>query len=167
MSGRNLSLTTRQAIYGSQTKQAFIVLLTISHPNWTDDVRISSDPTQLLPVASVRGTLSNGDEYLFGNFNITLPSQDGTQVTRATISVDNVSREIVRQLRQADSKVNVSLQVVLSSNPDLVEVTVSDFKLERVNYDAFVVSGDISIEYFDLEPFPYQRFTPSKFPAMF
>ncbi len=164
---RSLTLPTRQAIYASQTKEAFIVLMTISHPNWTDDVRISSDPTSLLPVANVRGTLSNGLEYLFGNFAITLPSQDSTQTTRATISVDNVSREIVRQLRQANTKVNIDLKVVLSSNPDLVEVTVSDFKLERVQYDAFVVTGDISIEYFDLEPFPFQRFTPSKFPAIF
>lgn len=167
MTSRQLSAAAKQAAFSQETAEVFIMLLTISHPNWTEDVRLASDSFEELPVAGVRGVISNGLEYLFGAFAITLPTQDETNTTRANITVDNVSREMIRQIRNANSKVSISLQIVLSSDVDTAEMTVSDFKLERVIYDAFTVSGDISLEYFDLEPFPYQRFTPSKFPALF
>lgn len=167
MTGRATTARFKEAAFAQETTEVFIVLVTISHPNWTDDVRVSSDPTQLLPVAAVRGTISNGDEYLFAPFAINLPAQDDTGVARASISVDNVGRDLMQRIREANSSVDISLTVVLSSDPDTAEVQVTDFKLERVTYDAFTISGEISVEFFDLEPFPYQRFTPSKWPAIF
>lgn len=167
MTGRAISDNGRRAIYGQQTNDAFIVLLTISHDSWTDDVRVSSDPTQILPIAGVRGTVSNGDEYLFAPFSVNLPAQDDSGVARANISVENVSRELMQRIRSSTSAVGITIQVVLASDPDTAEMTASDFRLETVNYDAFTVSGDISVEYFDLEPFPAQRIVPSKWPAVF
>lgn len=167
MTQRNITPEGRQAIYAQETKEAFIVLLTISHESWPDDVRVSSDPTQLLPEAAVRGTISNGDEYVFAPFAVNLPAQDDSGVARANITVENVSRMLMQKIRQATSAVSITIQVVTSSHPDNIQVTVTDFKLERVTYDAFTITGEISVEYFDLEPFPAQRFVPSKYPAVF
>lgn len=167
MTQRELSNNAKQAAFAQETHEAFIVLLTVSHDSWTDDVRVSSDPTQVLPVAGVRGTISNGDEYVFAPFNVNLPAQDDSGVARASISVENVSRVLMQKIREATSAVSITIQIVLASDPDTVEVSVQDFRLERVSYDAFNITGEISVEYFDLEPFPAQRFVPSKFPAIF
>lgn len=165
--GRPLSNAARTAIYAQQTDEVFIQLITLDHPTFEQPVRVASDPLELLPNAGVRGVISRGEEFLFLPFNIELPAQDDSGVARARISVDNISREIVDAVRRANSAVSITVEIVLASDPDTPEVTASDFKLDRVTYDAFTVTGDISVEYFDLEPFPSRRFTPSDFPGIF
>lgn len=164
---RPVSNAFKNAVYAAQTKEAFILLATISHPSFTDDIRVASDSYELLPNAGVRGVVSRGQEYLYLPFTILLPQQDETGVSRASISMDNISREMVRAVRNANSALTITVEVVLSSDVDTPEVSIQDFKLEKVSYDAFTISGDISVEYFDLEPYPWARFVPSLFPGMF
>lgn len=167
MAGRQISNAAKAAMFAQSTSEAFIMLVTITHSSFTDDVRVCSDPFEDLPVAGVKGVISNGDEYIFMPFSISLPSQDDTGVARAQISIDNISREIVAAVRQADSSLSITIEIVLSSDVDTVEVSIPDFRLDRVTYDAFTVAGDISVEYFDLEAFPARRFTPSDFAGLF
>lgn len=164
---RPLSNSAKAAMYAQSTSEVFIMLVTIDHPSFTTPVRVASDPYELLPEAGVRGVISRGMEFLYLPFSVELPSQDDTGVAKARISVDNISREIVAAVRRANSALSITIEIVLASDPDTLEVAIEDFRLDRVTYDAFTVSGDISIEYFDLEPFPSRRFTPSDFPGIF
>lgn len=164
---RALSSTAKRAIFAQRTDQVFVILLTISHSSFDDDIRLCSDPTELLPLANVRGILSRGLEFVYMPFNITFPQQDDTNISRATLSIDNVDREIVSAVRAADSEVYVKIEVVLASTPDSLEVSIEDFKLMSVDYTSAAVSGELSMEYYDLEPFPSMRFTPSVFPGAF
>lgn len=164
---RNVSDTLKQEVFNQETAEVFIVLLTISHENFDDDIRVASEPLVDLPDAGVKGVISNGLEYLYLPFDFQLPNQDDTGVARATLNIDNVDRRIVAAVRQANSAVGISMQVVRASDVDTPEVTVVDFKLERVTYNALVVSGEISVEYYDTEPFPQGRFTPGKWPGIF
>lgn len=164
---RNLSPNAKRAVFSQQTDEVFIVLLTINHPSFTEPARVSSDPFELLPNANVRGVISNGIEYPFLPFTISLPQQDDTGTARATLAIDNIDRRIVAAARGANSALDVKIEIVLASDPDTVEMSIDKFKLEKVTYDAFTVSGELSVQYFDLEPFPSKRFTPSDFPGMF
>lgn len=164
---RPLSNAFKTAVHAQQTSEVFIMLATISHPQFTDDIRLASDPFEDLPDAGVRGVVSRGLEYIYLPFNINLPAQDDTGVARASLSIDNISREIVAAVRSANSALAITLEIVLASDVDTPEVTVQDFRLESVTYDALTVSGDLSVEYYDLEPFPARRFTPSDFPGLF
>ena len=163
---RNVSATFQSAVNAASVDTAFIVLVTVSHSSFTDDIRVASDPYEDLPTAGVRGVISNGDEYLHCPFTIELPAQDDSGVARARISIDNVDRTVVAAARSADSPVSIKIQIVLSSAPDTVEVLVDGFRLEAVEYDALTVSGEISVEYFDLEPFPKGRFNPSEWSGL-
>lgn len=164
---RNLSPAAKAAIFAQTTHEAFIMLVTISHPSFTDDIRVASDPYELLPLAGVRGVISRGDEFMYLPFSLNMPTQDDTGVARAQISIDNISREIVSAVRQADSAISITMEVVLASDPDSVEGALNDFRLQSVNYDAFTVTGDISVDYFDLEAFPARKFSPADFPGLF
>lgn len=157
----------RRAAFAQTTKEAVICLLTISDDSFPDDIRLTDDPFELLPTAQVRGVVSRGDEYVFVPFGFELPAQNDTGVSRAKLNVDNVSREIVQAVRRASSSLRVKIELVLSSSVDVVEFVNDDFKLERVTYDALIVQGELSMEYFDLEPFPAKRFTATDFPGMF
>lgn len=164
---RDVSNTFRSAVYAQQTSEVFIMLVTISHPDFEDDIRLANDPFEVLPDAGVRGVVSRGEEYLYLPFNINLPAQNDTGLARASLSIDNIDRRMVAAVRQASSAIGVTIEIVLASDVDTPEVTVQDFRLERVTYDAMTISGEISVEYYDLEPFPARRFTPSDFPGLF
>ena len=164
---RSLSTAARGAMFAQQTSEVFIVLLTISHSSFDDDIRVASDSYEVLPVAGSRGVISRGDEYVFIPFDITLPQQDDSGVSKATLSVDNVGRELMAAIRAADSAVTVKIEVILASDVDTVEISLDDLRLDSVKYNAFTVSGDVSMDYYDLEPCPKQRFTPSDFPGVF
>lgn len=164
---RQLSAAAKQAIYNQQTDEVFAILMTIDHPNFTQPILVSSDNGVILPSAGVRGTLSRGKEYVFLPFTIELPTQDDTGIARARISIDNIDRQMVNAVRSANSALKIKIEIVLASTPDVVEVVMDDFQINQVTYDALTISGELSLEYYDLEPYSKLRFTPSNFPGMF
>jgi hypothetical protein len=164
---RVLSNAMKHAMYSQETDEVFIVLLTISHPTFAEDIKVCSDAFQMLPNAGVRGVVSRGEEYIYLPFSIELPQQNETGLSRAKLSVDNIDRRVVDAVRRADSSLSIKLEIVLASDVNTPEISIDKFKLSVVNYDSLTVSGDLTLEYFDLEPFPYGRFTPSLFPGLF
>jgi hypothetical protein len=63
--------------------------------------------------------------------------------------------------------VNVKLQCVLASQPDVIEEEFDNFQLSNVTYDTFTIEGDITLDYWGLEPFPSYTHTPSNMPGLF
>lgn len=164
---RPVSNAFKQAIFSQQTSEVFIILMTIDNDTFDVPIRVASDPFEDLPDAGVKGVVSRGNEFLYLPFTIQLPIQDDTQTAKAQISVDNISREIIAAARSAGSALKIDLEIVLASDVDNVELSVEGFKLQTLNYDAFTISGEISIDYYDLEPFPAKRFTPTDFEGLF
>lgn len=164
---RNVSSAFKAAAFSESTHEVFVMLLTITHPSFTDDIRVCNDPTVLLPTAGVRGIVSNGDEFIFVPFEVSLPAQNDSGVAEAQIKVDNVGEELMGPIRSAGSSIGVTIQVVLASSPDTIEMHCDNFELQSVDYDALTVSGKLTMEYYDLEPFPSGRFTPSTAPGCF
>jgi hypothetical protein len=159
----------RQVSYAQETDVAVIILLTLKTKDLSDTIRISSIPVEKFADLgeNVYGCTSNGKRYIFLPFDITLPQDDKTGAVTAKLTIDNVNRQIVQYARQTKSAINVDIQLILSNDLDTVEMEFKDFKLTNVSYDAFTVSGDLSVDYLGLEPFPCGRFTPSGFPGLF
>lgn len=164
-----ISENFRRAAFSQETDVAVIVLLTLSTEDLPDDIRVCNVPVQKFPELGVNvyGLVSNNKQYLFLPFDIELPQDDKTGAVSAKLTIDNVNRQIVQYARETKKPINVTVQVVLSNNLDYVEFESTDFKLTNVNYNGFSVSGDLSIDYLGLEPFPCGRFTPSGFPGLF
>lgn len=159
----------REAAYSQETDVAVIVLITLSTPELPDVIRVCNIPVEKFEDLgeNVYGVTSNGERYLFLPFDIALPQDDKTGAVSAKLTIDNVNRQIVQYARETRKALNVGIQVVLSNNLDYVELEYNDFKLTNVSYDGFQVSGDLSVDYLGLEPFPCGRFTPSGFPGLF
>lgn len=153
--------------YKQETDTVFTVLLTFSSDELTDDILIASDNATLLPTADVYGVLSNSLEYIYAPFEITLPVDDKNGSISSKLIIDNIDQTIIGHLRSISSPVNVKIQIVLSSDPNYVERSYEGFTLSSVQYDAFTIEGNLTIDYWDLEPFPSGRFTPSGFPGLF
>lgn len=164
-----ISNNFRRAAYAQETDVAVIVLLTLSTEDLPDTIRVCNVPVQKFSNLgeNVYGLISNGQQYLFLPFDIELPQDDKTGAVSARLTIDNVNRQIVQYARETKKPINVTVQVILSNDLDTVEFESSDFKLTNVSYNGFNVTGDLSIDYLGLEPFPCGRFTPSGFSGLF
>lgn len=162
------SSTFKQAMYAQETDEVVICLLTITSEALTDPVRVCYAPlTDALPVLNVPGLVSNGEEFVFVPFDIILPRDDKTGTVSAKLQMDNVEREVIDIVRGIRKPAKVKIQAILASDPDFIEMEYTDFLLSNVSYDADYVEGDLTLEYWALEPFPSGRFTPSGFPGLF
>ena len=155
---RTLSSAFLSALYGSRTTEAVLVLLTIDHDDLSTPIRLSSDEVD---------TTSNGDTYTAYPFKIQLPDDPENGVSRGRITVDNVNRLLVESVRSISTPPTVDIAVVLSSDPDTVEIEFTGFEMTNITYDAYEVSGTIQIQSFSREPYPALAFLPNQFPGLF
>jgi len=155
---RTVSSTFKSAVFGQQTDEAFILLIEIDHADLSEPIRVSSDGVD---------TVSNGNTFVAYPFEISLPSNPETGVSQARLTIDNVSQTIITSIRNISDPPTATLQIVLASDPDTVEVEFSGFELRNVQYDVFTITGDLSIESFMSEPYPGGSFLPSTFPGLF
>ena len=165
---RTLTPAAWAAITAQETDEVVVVLIELSHSTLADPIRVSSDNAELLPVAQVYGTLSNGTEYVFFPFEFTMPDQSEDSPPRASLVIDNIDRSIVQAVREASGEpIAVAVKVVIASDPDTVVVGEIEFALKNVQYNATTVSGDLSFATVLDEPYPEGMFGPSDFPGLF
>ena len=163
------SNTFKQAAYSQETDEVFICLIELSSDELEEPIRISSDPYEAYDHLGedIYGCTSNGEEYIFLPFDIILPRDDSTGAVFAKLIIENIDRTIIPQARSVRKPIDVSVKCVLSSDVDFVELEYNNFKLSNVSYDGETIEGDLSSDYWDLEPAPSGSFTPSKWPGLF
>jgi hypothetical protein len=163
------SATFKTESYSQETDAVIIILLSITSDELEEPILICSDPYEKLTLLGqdVYGCVSNGETFLFLPFDISLPRDDKTGTVSAKLTIDNIDRRIVANVRAIRKPVNVKIQAVLSTDVDFVELEYDRLKLSNVKYDAMTVSGDLTLDYWGLEPFPSGRFVPSDFPGLF
>ena len=149
---RDVSLPMRRALFASETGEVFVTLLTLSHPSINPPIRVCDDEVDFP---------SRGETFVSYPFQLTWPKDRKNQTPLARIAIGNVDRKIIQTLRPLASAVVVEAEVVRASAPDLVEATLPDFELTKVDYDALVIRGDLNLESDQNEGYPYQSFTPA------
>lgn len=87
------------------------------------------------PIRLVRDNedvVSNGDTYVACMFDLKLPNESKTEVSRAVLSIDNISRDITRFLEQMQGAPNTSATITMikRSDPDFVEFS---FTMDLIN----------------------------------
>ena len=153
-----------------ETGTVLVLLLTLTHPDWDEPVRISTDPTNRITATTtdvVYGTTSRGDAYYFLPLQITLPSQTEEGPLRMRVVLDNVNRDLVAILRALSSPPSVDVDLVSTTAPNAVLASWPQFLLVNVDYSAETISGELVLETLFHEPFPAGTFTPSEFVGLF
>jgi hypothetical protein len=153
---RTVSQTFKSALFARETDEVFIVLIDLLYD--ATHFRVCSESTDVT---------SNGETFYSFPFEISLPDSSEKEISQGTLTIDNISQDIVAGIRAATSPPTVTIQIVLASDPDTVEVEFTDYILTNVTYDALLISGSLSIESFIGEPFPADSFTPGDFPGLF
>lgn len=165
---RTVSLTLRDAMYSQETGEIPVVLLTISHPSFAEIARLSSDPTTRLSDTPLQyGTVSRGQTYIFCPFSTALPDDIDQRAPTARLMVENVSRKLVEIIRSVSSPATASIELVLASSPNSVEIEYPSFDIRSASYNANIMTLELSIDALTEEPYPAGNFDPSAFPGLF
>jgi hypothetical protein len=155
---RTLSTLARQAVFAQETKEVFLLLLTLDQATLPDPIRVANN---------TRDIVSGGETFVGYPFAITLPDEREDSIPQMTLRIDNVNRSIVQALRSITSSPTIQLDVVLADSPDTLEASFVGFTLRRASYDAVIVEGALTLEDVLNQGFPKLAFTPSITPALF
>lgn len=156
---RTVSATATRAMFAQETDNAFLCLLKLSHSLWAEDFHFVND----------RQNHTDGglQEWIAYPFDITLPDDREDEIAAATLTIDNVDRQIVEAVRQISSPVSVTFWIVLSSDIDDVIAGPFEFSLNSVSWNSLTVSGSLEFEPILNIRYPQHRFTPVTAPGLF
>lgn len=167
-----LSPTAVTAALAQETSEREVCLLTITHANWSEPVRLSTDATEFLRFADdgspMYGTVSRGMTFEFVPIAPVLPdSRDETPPT-GRVAIDNVSRIVAPYLRSIDTGVaRVTVEVVLASSPDIVDQVWPEMDLQTSTIDPSRVEVTIGVDAASDEACPWMRFIPAYFSNLY
>jgi hypothetical protein len=154
---RSLTTTATTSIHAQETGEVWLVLLTIAHSTLATPIRVVNNNEDIT---------SRGNLYQAFPFEIVMPGQDPDSLPKAMLRFDNVDRTAIATVRSIDSAPTVTIEVILASQPDTVEISFPNLTLRNVKYDASVIEGELLFENLFSEPITYSM-TPSRFPGLF
>lgn len=155
---RSTSATLRRAVYAPETDEVFLLLLTIDEASLPDPIRA---------VHNHENVTSRGDVFAAAYFEAELPAQRAEHVETVRITVGNVERTMIEAIRSAVGRPEVTLEVILASDPDTVEAGPFQFSLERAEYDALTISGEMAFDDVSRQRYPAHTVTTWNFPDAF
>jgi len=170
----SLSPQAIKAMFSSETDEHLITLLTIQDPSQPNaPIRLADSYTQRLTSLTtdeevIYGVVSRGQNYIFLPLEITLPSEEDSGVGRCSITLNYVTPEAIKLVREnLTNPTRVLLELILASNTNYVEASFPGFYVVNATYNAESISLQLDMIDYSREPFPCYNFTPNYFPGLF
>ncbi len=111
--------------------------------------------------------VSNGIEYQPFPFKLNLPSDTGERLPRIQLVIANISNEIIDAIRSQSVPPVLTVDLVSSSYPDIIEKRLDFLVLRNVTYDANSITGDLEVTNVMSSGFPAESYDPVHFPGLF
>ena len=155
---RTLSNAAAAAILARETAEVFLACLTISGDG-LDTIRIVNNTE-----AVERGSLT----FHPYPFEAELPEDTDAGAPQVTVRADNVDRQVTRALAEYEGVPQCTLEVILASSPETVEVGPFEFAVLSAEFDALVIAIQLGYEEAFLDQaVPAQSYTPTNSSGMF
>lgn len=98
---------------------------------------------------------------------IRLPVDDGETVREFLLEIDNITLDLIENLRSVTGDIGVKIQLILASDPDQIQIEHNDLVLRTVTYDKQKITGRIALDNFLAVEMTGERYTPTNFPGLF
>lgn len=122
--------------------------------------------TPLRVVNNTEDIVSRGNTFLSCGFEIILPNDDGDSMPNVKLTIPNADLLIIDWIRGFPIAPTLMMEIVLSSQPDIVERSIDWMRLANVTYDALQITGTLSVENVLSAGFPCEKYSPVRFPAL-
>ena len=156
---RPLSTPMARAILAQRTTEVPLACVTITHPT-LEPIRIVNNNE---PIGRLSGV------YRPYPMEPQFPGDGESASPTVQLRIDNVDREVTRLVRNLPApRPKCTLELVLASSPDLVEMGPFEFAVLGADYDVMVLELTLGYEEdFLNQGVPAQSYTPSNSPALF
>lgn len=152
-----ISNELKAQIFAQQSDDPFLTLITISHDDF-DTIRLVNNSTDIV---------SNGNTFTAFPMKIRLPVDDGESARDIVIEFDNASLELIESLRSVTTAVDVRVDLILASMPDVIQLSHEDLVIKTITYNKNRVSARIAFDNFLSVAMTSERYNPSNFPGLF
>lgn len=153
---RALSATANASLAAQQTGEVWLVLLTIAGSGFTT-IRVANNTEDVV---------SRGNTFIGFPFEIELPGQDPESPSSARLRIDNIDKRVIEAIRTIQTPPTVTIEVILASAPDTVEIAFTDLSLRGAQYDVNSVRAELVYETIFTEPVTC-NITPNRLPGLF
>lgn len=130
----SLSSTAMQSAQALETSEVWLLLMEIDHADLA---------TPFYLVNNTEAITHDGQSYTAYPFTVVLSQDDGQHLPKVQLTIDNVDRTLIETVRTISDSPSVNIKLVLASQPDTIEIEISDLILREVEYDAFTISGTL------------------------
>ena len=154
---RTLSSTALESTQAEDTDEVWLVLVTIEQADLTEPIRVVNNNEDIT---------SGGDLFVAYAFEVELPGEQADTPGQGRLKIDNTDKVIVEAVRSINGVPTVTLEVVLASDPDTIEISYTGLRMRNIGYDVGFVTGDLVFDDVLTEPVSVD-ITPSRFPGMF
>lgn len=165
-----MSPAARRTLFSPNADDSLVTLLTVTGPGLSETIRLADNFDQRLSETDediVYGIVSRGEQYMFLPMEIVLPSDEEAAAPRASIVLHDVTQILIPKIRSLTEALEVTLELVLKSSPDVVEASFPGFFMGQVPYNANTITIQLDVESLAAEPFPCHTMTPAHFPGLF
>ena len=154
---RTTSSTLKTAVFAQRTSEVFLFFLTMSH----------ADITTIRVVNNYSDVSSGGNIYTGYPFTVSMPDEKEGALPRIKLTIDNVDRMLVDEIRSLSGSPDISLFLALGDSPDTVEWGPCSFKLRNVRYTSFTIQGDLKLPDIMNEAYPGRSLTSKNAPGLY
>lgn len=154
---RSLTNNLLAQLYGERSDDPLLMLVTLTHTSFTT----------LRLVNNTEDVISRGNTHIAFPMRINLPAEDGVNVLKSQIQFDNVSLDLIDEIRSVTTPIDTTIELVLASDPDTVEISFNEFKISNVRYDSRAINADLFLDDFLHTELTSERYTPTIYPGLF
>lgn len=155
---RNLSVKFVETIQALSTGDAAIFLLTITHPSFAETIRICNNRTDIT---------SRGNLFQALAFDITLAVDDSKTLPSMAMTLDNVDRSLIREIRELPDPPDFLMELILASDPETVELAFPEMTVSQITYDANMIRTNVIVSDMLNLKYPRGTATPASNPGLF
>lgn len=153
-----LSNALKAQLFSNESTDPFLQLVTLEHEDFLNPIYLVDNNEQII---------SNGKTFIPFPMKIILPQDDAETDKQVRISFDNVSRLLVDELRSITTPISVKIEMVLASNPNIVEMVLDELQLRNITMTLQRVEGTLVLDDFLRTELSSEKYTPTNFPGLF
>lgn len=144
-------------LFSQESNDPYLILLTLSHETF-DDIYLVNNTVEIT---------SQGRTFIPFPFKLKPSVDDGESAREVTIEFDNVSLELIEEIRSVTSPIAVKVEMILASIPDDIQNTLEDMVIQGLTYNKTRIVARLILDNFLNSEMTSERYTPSNFPGLF
>ena len=154
----SISAELMAQLMAESSNDPFLTLLTLTHESFSEDILLVNNSVAITSQSRV-----------FQPFpvKIKLPNDDDETRKEFTIQFDNVSLELIDEIRSVTTPINCKLEMVLASIPNDIQMTQENLTIQSITYNSRFITAKLVLDNFLSTEISSEKYRPTNFPGLF